>query len=59
VNDADWPPAHVEVRDVASGWQGVAHHGDGTATKTWKPTEDAAEAAAKRLLGRDAGGEQA
>lgn len=36
-------PAGVEVRDVASGWQGVAHHGDGSVTKVWAPTEAKAE----------------
>lgn len=28
----------VETQDLASGWQGIVHHGDGTATKTWAPT---------------------
>jgi len=28
----------VHVNAVASGFQGVLHHGDGTATKTWAPT---------------------
>jgi len=42
MNDGEHPSG-VETRDLVSGWQGVLHHGDGTATKVWAPTEDEAE----------------
>ena len=54
MNDDGDHPSGVETRDVASGWQGVAHHGDGSVTKVWKPTERAARQAAAKLLGGDA-----
>jgi len=43
----------VETRDLASGWQGVLHHGDGTVTKVWAPTEAQAEQKAQEV-GADA-----
>jgi len=43
-------PEGVETRNVMPGWQGVAHHGDGTATKVWAVTEDGAERKAKEVL---------
>lgn len=45
-------PSGVETRNLASGWQGVAHHGDGTCTKAWAPTEDEAEREATELIDR-------
>jgi hypothetical protein len=43
-------PTKIETRDVASGWQGVAHHGDGTCTKTWAMTESKARARAQEVM---------
>jgi len=40
----------VETRELMSGYQGVAHHGDGSVTKVWRPTESAAERAAEKRL---------
>jgi hypothetical protein len=43
-------PRGVETRELVSGHQGVAHHGEGRVTKVWRPTEMAARrAAAERL----------
>jgi hypothetical protein len=43
-------PTGVETRDLASGWQGVVHHGDGSTTKVWAPTKAAAERKAEDYL---------
>jgi len=43
-------PEGVETRDLLTGWQGVAHHGDGTVTKVWAVTEAKAEAKALKRL---------
>lgn len=43
-------PRGTETRDLLSGWQGVAHHGDGRVTKVWAPTEDEAERKAEEVL---------
>lgn len=39
----------VETHSVASGWQGVVHHGDGTATKVWAPTPAKARQKAREV----------
>jgi len=41
-------PRGIETRDLASGWQGILHHGDGTSTKFWAPTEAEAERKAQQ-----------
>lgn len=43
-------PSGIETRDVASGWQGVVHHGDGSVTKTWGRTEAEAEQRAHEVV---------
>lgn len=40
----------IETRDVASGFEGIVNHDDGTATKVWAPTEEAAREKAQRLV---------
>lgn len=35
-------PTRLETRSVAQGVQSIHHHGDGTCTKSWGPTEDKA-----------------
>lgn len=46
-------PGGIETRDLASGWAGVVHHGDGTATKVWAPTEEQAEIRAQEVRSGD------
>jgi len=43
-------PVGVETRDVTSGFVGVVHHGDGTCTKSWGPTEAVARRRAERRV---------
>lgn len=43
-------PQEIETRDVASGWQGVVHHGDGSCTKTWGRTEREARQRATEVV---------
>jgi len=41
----------ITVRSVIPGWQATVHHGDGTATSYWAPTE--AEARKKAMEAED------
>ncbi len=53
MTDDPLAPGIKEPRDVASGWQVTVVHDDGTATKVWGPTKEAARRNAQNVLRRD------
>lgn len=40
----------IEIRDIMTGFQGVAHREDGSSVKVWAPTEQQARAKAEAEL---------